>query len=195
MKRVAAFVSGRRSAWVTFLLGFVVVGALFALLPSAGSAPAPGTGLPSSADSQRVAALLQRFPGADRSVAIVVFDRDGGLSAADRTAIAARAAALATRSVVPQAVRPQVSDDGTVAVVAVPVKAKDVEDDAEAVAGTIRTTAREGLPAGLTAKVTGPVGFQADIVGAFAGADLRLLLVGAVVVAVLLLVPDRSPRP
>ncbi|WP_375390240.1 MMPL family transporter, partial [uncultured Amnibacterium sp.] len=45
----------------------------------------------------------------------------------------------------------------------------------------------------LSARITGPVGFQADIVGAFAGADLRLLLVTASVVAVLLIVTYRSP--
>ncbi|WP_375406970.1 MMPL family transporter [uncultured Amnibacterium sp.] len=193
MDRIAAFISGRRTSWVTFVLGFVVVGALFALLPQAGAAPAPGTGLPSSADSQRVDALLKRFPGADRTVAIVVFDRESGLTNADRAAIGERAAALAKRSVVPQAVRPQVSDDGRVAVVAVPLNAKPAADDATAVATTIRGLARADLPAGLTARVTGPVGFQADIANAFAGADFRLLLVTALVVAVLLIVTYRSP--
>lgn len=193
MDRIAAFISGRRTSWVTFVIGFVVVGALFALLPQAGTAPAPGTGLPSSAESQRVDSLLKRFPGADRTVAIVVFDRESGLTSADRAAIGERAAALAKRSVVPEAVRPQVSDDGRVAVVAVPLDAKPAADDATALATTIRGLARAGLPAGLTARVTGPVGFQADIANAFAGADFRLLLVTALVVAVLLIVTYRSP--
>ncbi|MGN6744092.1 MAG: MMPL family transporter [Amnibacterium sp.] len=193
MDRIARLLTGRRSSWLVFLLGFVVVGALFALLPQAGSAPAPGTGLPSSAESQRVATLLKGFPGADRTVAIVVFDRESGLTAADKAAIADRASALAGKSVVPQAVRPQVSDDGKVALVAVPLDAKTVTDDPNAAATTIRDTARAGLPSGLTAKVTGPVGFQADIGNAFAGADLRLLLVTASVVALLLIVTYRSP--
>ena len=49
------------------------------------------------------------------------------------------------------------------------------------------------MPSGLNAYVTGPVGFQADITNAFAGADFRLLLVTVVVVAVLLIVTYRSP--
>lgn len=193
MNRIAGFLSGRRTAWIAFVAGFVVVGALFALLPQTGAAPTPGTGLPSSAGSQRVAKLLERFPGADRTVAIVVFDRGSGLTTADRTAIAARSTALADRSVVPEAVRPQFSEDGRVALVAVPVAAEPVSDAPEAVAATLRTVARTGLPAGMTARITGPVGFQADIVNAFAGADLRLLLVTASVVAVLLIVTYRSP--
>jgi RND superfamily putative drug exporter len=193
MDAIARFISGRRTAWVTFLLGFVVVGALFALLPAAGSAGSPSTGLPSSAESQRVATLLEDFPGADRTVAIVAFDREAGLTAADRAAVGARADALAKASVVPQAVRPQRSEDGKVAVVAVPLDAQKVSDDPEAAATAIRDTARTDLPDGLTARVTGPVGFQADIANAFAGADLRLLLVTASVVAVLLIVTYRSP--
>jgi RND superfamily putative drug exporter len=193
MERIAAFLSGRRSAWLVLFGGFVVVGALFALLPQPGSGTTPTTGLPASAESQRVAALLKGFPGADRTVAIVVFDREAGLTARDRAAVAARAAALAERSAVPQAVRPQVGEDGRVAVVAVPLDAQRVEDDPEAVASALRTVARADLPAGLTARITGPVGFQADVVNAFAGADLRLLLVTAAVVAVLLIVTYRSP--
>ncbi|MGN6446822.1 MMPL family transporter, partial [Amnibacterium sp.] len=193
MDRIAGFLSGRRTAWIALVAGLVVVGALFALLPSGGSASSPTTGLPASAESQRVAALLKQFPGADRTVALVVYDRSTGLTSADRTAIDARSAALAERSVVPQAVRPQLSADGTVAVVAVPLKAKPVTDDPEAVATRIRAIARTDLPSGLTARLTGPVGFQADIANAFAGADLRLLLVTASVVALLLIVTYRSP--
>lgn len=193
MQWIARVVSGRRTAWVVLIAGFVAVGALFALLPQAGSAPAPGTGLPSSAESQRVAALLKEFPGADRTVGIVVFDRAAGLTAEDRAAIDARATALAARSVVPEAVRPRLSDDGTVAVLAVPLAADEVEDDPEEVATELRDLAGTDLPAGLTARLTGPVGFQADIVNAFAGADLRLLIVTASVVAVLLIVTYRSP--
>ncbi|RIX27877.1 MMPL family transporter [Amnibacterium setariae] len=193
MDRIARFLTGRRTAWLAFFGGFVVVGALFALLPQPESGSTPTTGLPASAESQRVAALLERFPGADRTVAIVVYDREAGLTEADRTAIGQRAAALADRSVVPQAVRPQVGDDGRVALVAVPLDADRVQDDPEGVASALRSVARTDLPAGLTARITGPVGFQADVVNAFAGADLRLLIVTAAVVAVLLIVTYRSP--
>ncbi|GAA2753605.1 RND superfamily putative drug exporter [Amnibacterium kyonggiense] len=192
MRRVASFLTGRRTAWLAAIGGLVVVGALFALLPQPGSAATPTTGLPASAESQRVAALLKTFPGADRTVGILVFERASGLTAADRTAIGQRAAALAEQSVLPQAVRPQFSDDGDVALVAVPLDGK-ATDEPEKAATALRTAARTDLPAGLTARLTGPIGFQADIADAFAGADLRLLVVTASVVAVLLIVTYRSP--
>jgi RND superfamily putative drug exporter len=57
----------------------------------------------------------------------------------------------------------------------------------------LREQARQGLPAGLTAQVTGGAGFAADIADSFTGANTTLLLVTVVVVAVLLLVTYRSP--
>lgn len=193
MDRIAGFLSGRRTAWIAFIGGFVIVGALFALLPQSAAAPAPAAGLPSSAESQRVATLLKSFPGADRTVGIVVFDRESGLTSADRAAIAARATVLAKDSVAPQAVRPRFSDDGKVALLAVPLNAKTVADATQQAATTLRDDARASLPPGLTVRLTGPVGFQADIANAFAGADLRLLVVTASVVAVLLIITYRSP--
>ncbi|MFW8745637.1 MMPL family transporter, partial [Mesorhizobium japonicum] len=110
-----------------------------------------------------------------------------------RAAVAASAARLAKVSTVPQAVHPQFADNGHAAIVAVPVSSKAVSDDPGTVADRLRSAARDGLPSDLTAQLSGPVGFQADIVGAFAGADVRLLIVTALVVAVLLLVTYRSP--
>ena len=50
-----------------------------------------------------------------------------------------------------------------------------------------------GLPAGLRAQVTGGPAFGADIANSFAGANITLLAVTAMVVAVLLIVTYRSP--
>jgi RND superfamily putative drug exporter len=57
----------------------------------------------------------------------------------------------------------------------------------------MRSIAKDGLPAGLTAYVTGPEGFQADIANVFAGADFKLLAATALVVILLLLITYRSP--
>ena len=192
MHLLSALVRSRRAAWSTLVLALLGVGALFALLPSSGSTGSPDVGLPADAESQQVTDLLQGFPDADGTVAVLVWTRGGdGLTDEDRAAITARATGLADLSTVPQAVRPQFSDDGTAATVVVPVESAASDDDAAA--DRLRAAAGGDLPAGLDAALTGPVGFAADIRGAFAGADFRLLLVTVAVVAVLLIATYRSP--
>ncbi len=194
MRSIARFVSGRGTAWIALGIAAIATVLLFALLPQGSSDAFPPSGLPDSSEAAQVTALLEEFPSADTTAAIVVFDRGGeALTEADRAAITANTAALAEDSIAPQAVVPQFSDDGTAALVAVPLDAATVEDDIEAAATGIRATATEGLPDGLTALLTGPLGFQADISNAFAGADFRLLLVTVIVVAVLLIITYRSP--
>jgi len=90
-------------------------------------------------------------------------------------------------------VRPEFSSDGRAAILAVPLSSATVAKDVSAAATSLRTTATAGLPSGLTARLTGPVGFQDDIANSFAGADFRLLLVTVIVVAALLIVTYRSP--
>ena len=53
--------------------------------------------------------------------------------------------------------------------------------------------ARADLPDGLTAQVTGPAAIQADLAAVFDGADTRLLLATASIVALLLVLTYRSP--
>ncbi|MFD1713301.1 MMPL family transporter [Amnibacterium flavum] len=194
MRRFTSIVTGRRSAWFTLVGSLLVIGALFAALPKEASSDAPAAGLPSSSQAAQVDALLEKFPSADQTAAILVWSRGGEqLNEADRSAITERAAALAEDSTTPQAVQPQFSEDGEAALVAVPLDAATIDDDLQGAADELRSVASEGLPDGLAAQLTGPVGFQADVSGAFAGADLRLLLVTVAVVALLLIVTYRSP--
>ena len=58
---------------------------------------------------------------------------------------------------------------------------------------SIREIAGEDLPAGLTAKVTGPAGFSADASAAFEGINSTLLFTTAILVLVLLVLIYRSP--
>ncbi|PSL38614.1 RND superfamily putative drug exporter [Labedella gwakjiensis] len=194
MTTIARFLSGRITAWITLAASVVVVGLLFAVIPSSESDAFPSAGLPDTAESARVSALLEEFPSADATVGILVWSREGAdLTDDDLAAITERASALATVSTAPQAVSPQVSDDGAAALVVVPLDAADVEDDVAGTATELRELASDDLPSGLDARLTGPVGFQDDVAGAFAGADVRLLLITVIVVAVLLIVTYRSP--
>ncbi len=191
---ILRFITGRRTAWLILAATAVAVGLLFSLLPQDKSEGFPTSGLPSSSQAAQVDTLLADFPSAKQTSAIVVWSRQGSnLSAADITAITGRAAALGEQSTAPRATTPRFSDDKRAAISVVPLEAQKATADIGRTATDIRSTASSDLPTGLTAYVTGPVGFQADITNAFAGADLRLLLVTVIVVAVLLIVTYRSP--
>ncbi|MCY7404176.1 MAG: MMPL family transporter [Cryobacterium sp.] len=194
MLAITRFITGKRTAWAVLLGTVVAVGLLFALLPSNQAEDFPAAGLPTTSQAAQVTALLAEFPSADQTAAVVVWSRDGAdLTTADRSAITAAAENLGAASIAPRASTPQFSDDGQAALSVLPLDAAAATADIAKTATDIRRTAATGLPTGLTAAVTGPVGFQADITNAFAGADFRLLLVTVIVVAVLLIVTYRSP--
>jgi RND superfamily putative drug exporter len=87
----------------------------------------------------------------------------------------------------------QISEDGKVAVVTIPLEKSDEVEIVTERVSEIRELAAEGMPAGLEVYLTGPEGFQADLNNVFAGADFTLLLSTVIVVAVLLLITYRSP--
>ncbi len=186
--------TGRRSSWVCVVAAVLVSGAAMSLLSDGASTGYPDDGLPNSAESAQVAALLDDLPSSETTSAIVVYWRDGeALTEADRAAIADATGPLAERSITPAAVQPRYADDGTAAIVVVPLDAAEADADVKQTAERLRTAAEQGAPDGLVVHLTGPVGFRADIAGAFAGADTRLLVVTASIVALLLIVTYRSP--
>ncbi|MFC5929125.1 MMPL family transporter [Cryobacterium melibiosiphilum] len=199
---IVRFITGRGTSWLVLAATAIAVGLLFTLLPASEADEFPTAGLPTSSQAAQVASLLEEFPSADATSAIVVWSRDDAGSAAsnataltdaDRAAISTNATALGSASIAPQATVPQFSSDGTAALSVVPLNADEANADIAKTASDIRSAAAADLPTGLTSYVTGAVGFQADITNAFAGADFRLLLVTVIVVAVLLIVTYRSP--
>ncbi|TFC10852.1 MMPL family transporter [Cryobacterium sp. MDB2-33-2] len=200
MLGIVRIITGRRTAWVVLVGAVIAVGLLFALLPKSAGNDFPTSGLPTSSQAARVDALLADFPSAKQTSAIVVWNRGGdttgaesALTETDKAAITAQAAELGALSTAPRATTPRFSDDGLAAISVVPLEAAAVSADVKGTAADIRSAASSDLPSGLSSYVTGPVGFQADISNAFAGADFRLLLVTVIVVAVLLIITYRSP--
>jgi RND superfamily putative drug exporter len=198
MRWLARVQTGRRSGIVLLLTALIGLGGLFALLPTSMPDTVPSQDAPPSTESARAAALLRTFPNADQTAALIVFattedSRRSVLTSAQRAAVGERGPALAKRSVAPWAVRPRFSRDGTAALITVPVTISKGAEAIAAQADALRATARQGLPDGLHAWLTGPVGFQADTATSFAGANVRLLIITASVVAVLLIVTYRSP--
>ncbi|MXQ77687.1 MMPL family transporter [Rhodococcus rhodochrous] len=137
------------------------------------------TFLPASAESTRADELYAQFNESEFIPAIVVAERDGGITDEDL-------AFLATESAGPP---PIPSEDGAAAQMIVPLDASgEVQEAVEEL-----RTALEGAPDGLTVYVTGPAGQAADLSSAFGGIDGLLLLVAGGVVLVILVVVYRSP--
>jgi RND superfamily putative drug exporter len=187
--------TGRRSAIAVLL---------FWLLAAALSGPLAGklTGaqkndsrswLPASAESTAVLDVQQSFQSPDAYAAVIVYHRDGGLTAPDRAKAAADVPRLAAlRGVQGRPSGPAPSPDGTALQTVVTVdlgangwkRAADVADRMREIAG--------GAP-GLAVHVTGPLGYAADSADAFDGIDSTLLYATIAVVVGILLVTYRSP--
>ena len=149
----------------------------------------PTDPLPVGSDSSAAAELRERLPAAEGSAAVVLFSRTGEpLTEQDRAVVQERAAAVSNGAELP--VVP--SSDGTSAIVVVPVDANNGPDSARLIT-ELRGTVKADLPDGLTAQVTGPAAVQADLAGVFEGANTRLLITTASIVAVLLVLTYRSP--
>jgi RND superfamily putative drug exporter len=177
-----------RRAVAIVVLGVVSGLLLIGLLGEAELRPQPTDSLPAGADSTRVVELQSRFPAGEDSVAVVLYDVDRGTIDEETLATLGRDFAEATGSRAPL----EPSEDRTAAIGVVPVEGAGSEAVSAAVE-RLRTDLRADLPAGGRAQVTGPAAVQADLSAVFDGADVRLLLVTATVVAVLLILTYRSP--
>ncbi|MEV0215579.1 efflux RND transporter permease subunit [Micromonospora sp. NPDC050695] len=185
---------GRFAAWLTVAAAVVVSAAVLGLPRPDNPAPVSATGLSVSWESTQVQRLQDQLPSSEVQPAIVVVSRDdgGALSEADRSAVGDRAGDLARFAAGGQVSPAQLSPDGTVALVAVPLSTAGGQAEVTATVTELRDALTE-LPDGLTVEVTGAPAFTADLSSVFEGADVTLLMVTAAVVALLLLITYRSP--
>ncbi|WP_330438397.1 efflux RND transporter permease subunit [Micromonospora sp. NBC_00821] len=185
---------GRLAAWLTVAAAIVVGAAVFGTPQPDNPAPVSATGLSAQWQSTQVQRLQDQLPSSDVQPAIVVISRgDGGaLSEADRATVGARADGLRRFAVGGQVSPAQISPDGAVALVAVPLDTAGGQEVVTDAVTQLRATLAD-LPDGLTAQVTGSPAFTADLSSVFDGADVTLLMVTAAVVALLLLITYRSP--
>ena len=210
MNAIINLITGRKSAWVTLLIGLVFAGLAFGPLAAKSSETNPGIGLPDTTESVIVNEKLADLPGADSTAAVIVYAAEKAMTAEQKLWVQGTfdqqsqmftggANAKFTeftnlevqgKKFVPPA---QLSNDGATAVITVPLEKSDATEVITERVKELRAVAKEGMPAGLTAYVTGPEGFQADIAGVFAGADGLLLAATGSVVIVLLLITYRSP--
>ena len=210
MKNIASFITGRKTSWVTLLIGLIFAILAFGPLAAPKSDTAPTDGLPENNETVLVNKALEDLPGTDGTVAVVVYASETKLTESQKLWITGTfdpmaqgfidgagdkfldytSAEVNGNAFVPPA---EVSENGKAAVITVPLdEIDDVPLQAERMA-EMRELAKEGMPAGLEVYITGPEGFQVDISGVFAGANFTLLLATVIIVAVLLLITYRSP--
>ena len=97
MRALASFVSGRRGKWVVLAVWIVVFAAMMPLGAKLADETRDDTTsfLPASAESTEVVKILDEdFAGGETTQGLIVYQRDGGLTAADQQKIAADARAL-----------------------------------------------------------------------------------------------------
>lgn len=146
--------------------------------------------LPASADATAVSKALSDFSEGNQVPGVVVAQRDGGLTEADRTFLKDEVAAITDLPGVAEGISPAIiSEDGEAATIFVPVDSDSLK---EAVAD-IRAQLADTAPSGLNMHVTGPAGFSTDLGGAFSGIDGLLLGVALGAVFIILVLVYRSP--
>jgi len=149
--------------------------------------------LPASSESTQVAAIQARLDEGGAIPAVIVYEAEAGLSPEANAVIAAQLADITALDGIAGA-SPPIPSAGTTAA-GLP-RAAEVFVFVSGDLGDTVAEIREitgAAPEGLTAYVTGPAGFAADLTAAFAGIDGILLLVAVGVVFLILLVVYRSP--
>ena len=176
----------RRRSWLVALLLVLVAGGVIGAMKEATRTTSALDGLPIGAESTAVVEVLQTFPQKEGSSAVVLYAATNGTL--DEPTIAALRTRLQGRIAGPLVV----SEDKSAAIGVVPVTATGNAGISAAVT-SLRTDLKADPPAGVTVQVTGPAAVQADLGAVFQGANTRLLLATAGVVALLLLITYRSP--
>ncbi|MCX4700879.1 MMPL family transporter [Streptomyces sp. NBC_01373] len=148
--------------------------------------------LPDSADSTQVARVQDQLPGGEATDLVLVYHRDGGLTAADRRTAADQVTEVGGAydlSGTPQGI---LSEDGSTLMY--PVSSNQPGQDEEArnaFVDGVRDIAESG--AGLSVEVGGPGALNTDMSKVFETIDGTLLLATLAVVTVLLILIYRSP--
>jgi RND superfamily putative drug exporter len=148
--------------------------------------------LPSGAASTTAMLLDRRFPSGRSLQAEIVFARRSGLTPHDVTVVRrdGRRLAMALSHLVGPPSGIVSAPDRAAAVMSVPVPGN--EQAVQRTVTEMRTILGDGT-SGLEIRVTGDAAIQADLLGAFSGADTFLLVITATLVAVLLAATYRSP--
>src|SRR5918997_2911877 len=198
MASLLAIPAGRRAKWVIAAIWLLAIfGSFAADLPGKFSAAEENEStsfLPGDAESTTALSATKRSQGGELAPMVIVYRREGGLTAADRRRIAADRAALNQLELraTSKFAAPQPSPDGSAAIVQANItgdgEAETILDPVDAVRDRVSDPG-----GGLEAKVTGQAGYAADQIKVFEGINGVLLGAGLLLVLVLLALIYRSP--
>src|SRR5215210_4295405 len=196
MARLLTLPAGRRAKFVVaavFIVVSGIVGGLFSGKFEQAQENETASFLPGKAESVKSLEAVKRYPGGELAPAVIVYERKGGLTAADRRRVVEDQRSFqADRPAIalpPQA--PVFSRTGN-ALFSLPIRATGDSDLFETSMDSIRDRV-SGERGGLTVKVTGAAGYGADAIKVFGNINGTLLGVTALVVLVLLVFIYRSP--
>jgi putative drug exporter of the RND superfamily len=210
MSSLFAVPAGRLAKWLVALGWLVVVVAIIGgNLPGkfADAEKNESTSfLPGDAESTKALQVTERLQDGEKAATVIVYRRDGGLTATDRRAIADDVAQLnrITRRFSnstpfgnpsdPRAPVPyEISQDGTTALVANQLTGTGEGDDILDPVDAYRSAVSEDRSDGLQVKVAGPAGISADAIKVFEGINGTLVGAAFLLVIVLLILIYRSP--
>jgi len=192
---LARVIVGRHTKYVVlvFWLAVVVVAGPLAGQLSGAEDNSAQAWLPTHAESTKVLDLESSFQSPNLLSAVVVYDRPGGLTSADRAKVAEDVARLASLAHTDgPASGPVLSSDGQAAEVVVPYDlGPEGWQKASGVVRRIMAVAQHG--SGPAVHVTGPLGYAAASGDVFKGIDTTLLVGTMLIVVVILLITYRSP--
>ena len=190
------------SAVATLVVAVIVVAVVIGLRAAAVTQPSVVDGLPHSSQSWLAAQRVASLPGARSEAAVIVYRRRDGqrLSAQQVATLQALTARLVTadQSVVPtsssRALGPLVLSPGArVALASIEVSTAPNLNVVTNRIVAIRAALAADLAPGIQSAVTGAPAFTADLGQVFHGANHKLLVTTALVVALLLIATYRSP--
>jgi putative drug exporter of the RND superfamily len=210
MSSLFAVPAGRLAKWLVALGWLVVVVAIIGgNLPGkfADAEKNESTSfLPGDAESTKALQVTERLQNGEKAATVIVYRRDGGLTAADRRAIGNDVAELnrITRRfdnstpfrnpADPRSRTPyQLSEDETTALVANQLTGTGEGDDILDPVDAYRKAVSEDRSDGLQVKVAGPAGISADAIKVFEGINGTLVGAAFLLVIVLLIIIYRSP--
>lgn len=194
-RSIAGWVTHHWAKWVVLafsLLTIVVMGSLGSKLTSVQDNDI-ASWLPSEAESTKVINQAEQFTNPDDIAAVVLYTREGGITAADVAKAKADLAAIGEVKTVDGRVSgPIPSDDGqALQTIATIRMSADGWEDLPKRVDDIRAIATKNAD-GLTVSLAGPAALGADQAEAFAGIDGILLLAAVAIVFVILLITYRS---
>ncbi|MHA5049306.1 MMPL family transporter [Streptomyces sp. SD15] len=148
--------------------------------------------LPASADSTQVARIEDQLPGGETTELVLVYHRDGGLSAADRATAARQVAEITERNPLTATPKGVPSQDGTTLMYPVASSAPGTDEEKrDAFVNDVRDLARG--EDGLSVDVGGPGALATDASEVYNSLGGPLLYTTVAVVALLLILIYRSP--